>query len=296
MGDKSQIEWTDATWNPATGCTKVSPGCAHCYIERTPPFRVNHRRFDAKGAIPIQLHPERLTQPLRWERPRRVFVNSLSDLFHEDIPNEFIDQVFAAMALTPQHTYQILTKRPQRMQQYISDTSTRGIGLGHDVVTRIAEYANVAPAEIRKRWPLPNVWLGVTAENQRFAHERTAVLREVPAAVHFISYEPALELVAFDLRGIDWLICGGESGPGARPMHPEWARSARDQCVAAGVPFFFKQWGEWIPCWQRTADMDTRSCAAHYDGQTGLDVYRVGKKAAGRLLDGREWNEYPKGA
>src|SRR6185437_3945123 len=274
VSDKSHIEWTDATWNPATGCTKISPGCAHCYIERTPPFRVNHRRFDAKGHIPIHLHPERLTQPLHWKRPRRVFVNSLSDLFHEGIHDDFIDQVFAVMALTPQHTYQILTKRPERMRDYCESSERQNatgriadivmwIRRGRGDERPIAPLPHLAPGAIW--YPLANVWLGVTCENQHFADERIPLLLQTPAAVRFVSYEPALGPVNFrwvngwrdvisgkvEANGestsrIDWVICGGESGPGARPMHPEWARSVRDQCVAAGVPFFFKQWGEWI--------------------------------------------------
>src|SRR6185437_3769730 len=193
VSDKSHIEWTDATWNPATGCTKISPGCAHCYIERTPPFRVNHRRFDAKGCIPIQLHPYRLTQPLRWKRPRRVFVNSLSDLFHEDIPDEFIGAVLAIAAITPWHTYQILTKRPERMRNWLRVASKdpaetvsqfawailgeHGIDLDNFDATlcnyingynRIGkDDGNPLNGTVR-RWPLPNVWLGVTAENQHF--------------------------------------------------------------------------------------------------------------------------------
>jgi len=248
MGDKSTIEWTDATWNPATGCTKVSPGCAHCYIERTPPFRVNHRQFDAKGSIPIQLHPERLTQPLHWKRPRRVFVNSLSDLFHEDIPFDFIDRVFAVMALTPQHTYQILTKRPGRMREFV-------LRLWKDIslIQRVARemgHTFMFEGLSLLAWPLSNVWLGVTAENQHFADERIPLLLQTPAAVRFVSYEPALSELKLRWDWVsggkpkpklDWIIAGGESGPGARPMHPEWARSVLEQCQAAGVPFFMKQ-------------------------------------------------------
>src|SRR6185437_11495179 len=279
VSDKSHIEWTDATWNPATGCTKISPGCAHCYIERTPPFRVNHRRFDAKGPIPIHLHPERLTQPLHWKRPRRVFVNSLSDLFHEGIHDDFIDQVFAVMALTPQHTYQILTKRPERMRHYCESSERQNatgriadivmwIRRGRGDERPIAPLQHLAPGAIW--YPLANVWLGVTCENQHFADERIPLLLQTPAAVRFVSYEPALGPInlhelpipaEIDPRGflfsaltecddehfynrhakLNWVICGGESGPGARPMHPQWARSVRDQCVGAGVPFFMKQ-------------------------------------------------------
>ncbi len=314
MGDKSAIEWTDATWNPATGCTKVSPGCANCYIERTPPFRVKGRKFDAKGTTGILMHWERLGQPLRWKKPRHIFVNSLSDLFHEEIPNDFINYVFAAACLCPQHTFQILTKRPQRMRQYVSHELVREeIADAAKEVSRrnyrlpseeIFEAGPVARAWKIKAWPLPNVWLGVTVENQRFADERIPLLLQTPAAVRFVSYEPALGPVDFGkylerewvipqcMSGdgpersgpkLDWVICGGESGPGARPMHPDWARSVRDQCQAARVPFFFKQWGEWLPAMQDGDGKRVLNCSN--------DAIRCGKKAAGRILDGLEWNE-----
>src|SRR6185312_7832001 len=167
------------------------------YIERTPPFRVNHRRFDAKGCIPIQLHPDRLTQPLNWKRPRRVFVNSLSDLFHEDIPTEFIDRIFAVMALTPQHTYQILTKRPERMREYFYRSETRVMVIGNAILIGM-DFRECEDRDINSiAWPLPNVWLGVTAENQHFADERIPLLLQTPAAVRFVSYEPALGPVNF---------------------------------------------------------------------------------------------------
>ena len=299
MSDKSHIEWTDATWNPATGCTKISPGCAHCYIERTPPFRVNHRRFDAKGHIPIHLHPERLTQPLHWKRPRRVFVNSLSDLFHEDIPTEFIDRIFAVMALTPQHTYQILTKRPERMREYFYRSETRVMVIGNAILIGM-DFRECEDRDINSiAWPLPNVWLGVTAENQHFADERIPLLLQTPAAVRFVSYEPALGPInlhelpipaEIDPRGflfsaltecddehfynrhakLNWVICGGESGPGARPMHPQWARSVRDQCVGAGVPFFMKQIcerGRKVPFEKWLKDLQVRE----YPGETEVE-------------------------
>lgn len=269
MGDKSKIEWTDATWNPATGCTKVSPGCAHCYIERSPPFRTKHRQFDAKNSsTDVQLHPERLAIPLHWKRPRQIFVNSLSDLFHESIPFEFVDRVFAVMALCPQHAFQILTKRPERMYEYLSrDRAWDGpVNASFDM-----ERAGIIKPFVRDGsgawWPLKNVWLGVTCENQHFADERIPLLLQTPAAVRFISAEPLLGPVdlarylpngPFDFKcplntltgdnpggdevpGLDWVICGGESGPKARPMDLAWARETRDQCRAAGVPFFMKQ-------------------------------------------------------
>ncbi len=238
----TEIQWTDETWNPVTGCTKISPGCSHCYIERTPAFRIAGRKFD-KGHIPLRMHGDRLGQPLRWRKPRRIFVNSLSDLFHDDVSVTMIKAVWRTMAQTPQHTYQILTKRPSRMRALLEGWE-----------------------------PLPNVWLGVSVENQHFADERIPLLLQTPAAVRFISAEPLLGRV--DLSGfvpkrqpwkpyvecrhgydacpicdsnpapaLDWVIVGGESGPGARPFDVRWARSIVEQCRNADVPVFVKQLG-----------------------------------------------------
>lgn len=248
MGDKSGIEWTDASWNPVTGCTKVSPGCAHCYIESTPPFRMQGRRF-VKGDIPLVFYPDRLDRPLRWKRPRRIFVNSLSDLFHEAIPIEFLDEVFLTMARASQHTFQVLTKRPERMVDYIK---TRG------------QMFLLAAGKVREinmgaiHWPPANVWLGVSVENQRVADERIPLLLETPAAVRFLSCEPLLAALNLDVYlgptpededgapypgPLHWVILGGESGPGARPCDVGWVRSIRDQCRAASTPCFVKQLG-----------------------------------------------------
>ena len=287
MATKSKIEWTDATWNPVTGCAKISPGCTNCYAERMAyrfagcngyPERPHH--FD------VTLHPERLEQPLRWRKPRRVFVVSMGDLFHEDVPDDYIREVFWTMQRAGWHTFQVLTKRPRRMAAWFAKRQD-------------------APV-------LPNVWLGVTVEDQQRADERIPYLLECPAAVRFVSAEPLLGPI--DLRAwlgpvstwerLDWVICGGESGPGAQPMHPDWARALRDQCVSAGVPFFFKQWGAWhhdpqfAPVNPKKMYMDRHG--NFYSGTTderyrdGLLCFdRVGKKRAGRLLDGREWNEFP---
>ena len=265
LADHSKIQWTDATWNPTTGCTKVSPGCAKCYIVRTPAFRIPGRRF-VKGATGVRLHADRLDTPLHWRKPRRVFVNSLSDLFHEDVPDAFIDRVFAVMALAGQHTFQVLTKRPVRMRDYVTrlgrsvkplEAIAREMGF-----TFAFENLSLLP------WPIPNVWLGVSVENQHFADERIPLLLQTPAAVRFISAEPLLEGVdlhriqnpadkfhasalqrqhddnfyEFD-ASLDWVIVGGESGPGARPFDLAWARSILSQCRAAGVPVFVKQLG-----------------------------------------------------
>jgi protein gp37 len=234
LADRSAIEWTEATWNPVTGCTKVSPGCAHCYAEtfaerwRGVPGHPYEQGFD------LRLWPHRLEQPLKWKRPRVIFVNSMSDVFHPEIPFEFVEQIFAVMAEASHHTFQILTKRHERL----------------------AEVARELP------WP-SNVWMGVSIENKRWVC-RADYLRQVPAAVRFISGEPLLgRLERLNLTGIDWLIAGGESGHRARPVDPEWLRELRDLCTEEGVSFFFKQWGGRTP------------------------------KAGGRKLDGREWSQLP---
>jgi protein gp37 len=242
-----------------------------------------------------------LTQPLRWKSPRKIFVNSMGDLFHESIPDEWIDRVVAVMALSPQHTFQVLTKRADRMRQYLSDPETpRRIFLAADLISldnRLSgPFTNYdAKAGIVKK-PLPNVWLGVSTEDQRRYDERKDDLRNTPAAVRFFSMEPLLSGIKADYLA-DWVIVGGESGPGARPMHPDWARSLRDQCAEAGVPFFFKQHGEWIgtPDLQELPNGSGPGFGAYdhcaFDMQA--DAVRVGKKRAGRLLDGKEHNAFP---
>src|SRR5215471_4065711 len=283
MSTTTTIEWTrdsaggiGATWNPVTGCEKVSPGCAHCYAEvfaerfRGVPDHPYQQGFD------LRLWPDRLTLPLRWRRPRLIFVNSMSDLFHPEVPDQFIAQVFEVMVEAPQHTFQVLTKRHERLAQLAADLP----------------------------WP-PNVWMGVSIENRRFVH-RADHLRRVRSAVRFISAEPLLgPLDGLDLGGIHWLIAGGESGPGARPMHPDWARQLRDRCQESGVAFFFKQWGAHVPEDQldvplgRALAIDARGrpwtarSAAAVPGASLVRLRRVGKGRAGRLLDGQTWNEYP---
>ena len=238
MSDKSAIEWTDATWNPITGCTEVSPGCDHCYARtfaerwRGVPGHAYEQGFDLK------LWPERLSQPMRWKQPRRIFVNSMSDLFHKDVPDAFIRQVFFSMAQSPQHLFQVLTKRPERARRFFRE-------MGHG-------------------WAIPaHVWLGVSVESADYAW-RADMLREIPAAVRFLSLEPLLgHIPSIVMRDMDWVIAGGESGHGARPMDPEWVRDIRDDCAAMNIPFFFKQWGG------------------------------VRKKAAGRELDARTHDAFP---
>ena len=244
MGDRSQIEWTDATWNPVTGCDEVSAGCARCYAKR---FAERWRGIPGhpyEQGFDLRLWDDRLEQPLRWQRPRTIFVNSMSDLFHERVPEDFIQRVFEVMVAADRHRFQVLTKR-------------------HDWLAALAP---------RLPWP-SNVWMGVSVESAGWLR-RIDALRTVPAAVRFLSCEPLLSSLPLDrpgcLDGIDWVIAGGESGPGARPMRREWAQDVLNECRRAGIPFFFKQWGE--------HDRNGR---------------RVGKKRAGRQLEGREWNGMP---
>jgi len=253
MSEHSSIEWTDATWNPVTGCTKVSPGCKNCYAEtfaerfRGVPGHPYEQGFDLK------LWPGRLEWPLRWKSPRMIFVNSMSDLFQNGVPDEYIEKVFDAMEHASIHAFQLLTKRAERLAEW---TSRR--------------YSLKSQPD-KRLWP-SNVWAGVSVENQLYT-SRLIHLQRVPAFTRFLSIEPLLGPVTLsreELAGIHWVIVGGESGHGARPMDPEWARGVRDACRAAGVAFFFKQWG-----------------AHDMKGQ------RVGKKAAGRRLDGRTWDQMP---
>lgn len=264
MGDDTAIEWADATWNVATGCTKVSPGCAYCYISRTPPFRTARRRW-VRGDIPLVLHPDRLELPLRWTRPRDIFVNSLSDLWHPDMPDDLRYSMFRTMAHAPQHRFLILTKRPEAMCKEI-DLLTHGI---------VCSGPNDGRYGHAHSWPLPNVWLGITAENQAMLDERWKWLRRTPAAVRWISAEPLLAPLKLPRLGkIDWIVVGGESGgPLERrlvdragdptPQGLQRVRELRDQAGAVGIPFFFKQWGGPLA------------------------------KSSGRILDGRTWDDKP---
>lgn len=283
MGDGSGIEWTDATWNPLTGCEYASPGCLNCYAARQAAGRLKNQPAYAGLAVKpegkpaeftgeIRLLPERLDQPIRWRRPRRIFVNSMSDLFHPDVPDDFVRAVFWTMAEAPQHQFQVLTKRPQRMAKLL---------VSYDFWASVWESrSGETPCD------LPNVWLGTSIESDRYAF-RADHVRATPAAVRWLSLEPLLgPLPSLNLEGIDWVVVGGESGPGARPIHPEWVREIRDRCIAAGVAFHFKQWGEWHP----GGDPGERGTTV-VDGT--VRMARVGKKAAGRVLDGRTWDEYP---
>lgn len=364
MADGTKIEWTEATWNPITGCSLASPGCTNCYAMKLAGTRMkNHESrknltIDAKGGPvwngEVRLNEQWLDQPLRWNRSRMIFVCAHGDLFHESVPEEWIDRVFAVMALATQHTFQILTKRADRMQAYINKRAggyvlelSRGIKA---VGKRAIERAD-SPDRERPCWPLRNVWLGVSVEDQVRADERIPLLLDTPAAVRWISAEPLLgplKIRHYLMQGkhpgacgncgkghgfvrcpnyggisktrspyegapptctdfrrtdfaISWVVVGGESGPGARPMHPDWARSLRDQCAAAAVPFLFKQWGEYVPAGDHLeedtpANLRLRSgdrCHVFPDHQL---MACVGKKAAGRLLDGVQHDGYPEEA
>lgn len=234
MATQTAIEWTECTWNPVSGCTKISPGCAHCYAERMAKRLQAMGQYRYRNGFQVTLHPQAIREPYAWKKPRVVFVNSMSDLFHEDVPIEFIQEVFSVMNACPFHTFQVLTKRSQRL-------------------------ADVAPF---LEWT-DNIWMGVTVENNDYLG-RIHHLRQVDAHVRFLSLEPLLgPLEALTLDGIDWVIVGGESGPGARPMKKEWVLSIKTKCQQCHVPFFFKQWGGFS------------------------------KKKAGRLLNGRTWDQLP---
>jgi protein gp37 len=354
VADKTKIEWADATWNPIRArskvdgqagwfCEHVSEGCRNCYAERMNTWRGTGVEFKPgnRKRVELFLDSKMLAQPLRWRRPRMVFVCSMSDLFADFVPDEWIDRVFSRMGDSRQHKFQVLTKRPKRMREYLARFKPDGQGWvtpnggdGYESACPVAE----------KRWPLPNVWLGTSCEDQATADERIPHLLKTPAAIRFVSYEPALGPVDFTyitggyakwinaLEGywwsaecspifrnrtakLDWMIAGGESGPGARPAHPGWFRKVRDDCSRAGVAFLMKQWGEWaphkpVPGGDLGGDVRRgHVCTVHPTGQTEEQVFeatggrntipgtrymaRVGKKAAGRLLDGKTHDGFP---
>ena len=363
MADGTKIEWADSTWNIITGCSVVSAGCTNCYAMKLAGTRLQHHpsragltRESKAGPVwtgDVRFNEGWFTQPLQWKKPRRIFVCAHGDLFHESVPNEWIDKVFAVMALTPHHTYQVLTKRPDRLRKYISDPPTvrRVYELACDLaiwgklrVVLIAPgsdetKAPAGPRVFLDQWPLPNLWLGTSVEDQARADERIPLLVDTPAAVRWISAEPLLgsvdlkrwlvcascadevgaykneprPLTTFDVgycgnSRLNWVVVGGESGIGSRPMNPDWVRNIRNDCAAAGVAFFLKQWGDWIAAApdQTGYNEVLGSPVATIDGkiydaenviiwaQTGGLMARVGKKIAGRLLDGKQHDGYPK--
>jgi len=331
MADNTKIEWADATVNAVNGCSVVSPGCTNCYAMRLAGTRLKHHPSRASltqeskaGPVwtgEVRLNEEALLQPLKWKRPRRIFWNAHGDLFHDAVPDAWIDRVFAVAALTPQHTHMILTKRSKRMREYMSalvdtfhaspDSMDERFG---NLCVELTYSPCAAGAFEEVNWPLPNVWLGVSVEDQIRADERREDFRATPAAVKFVSYEPALGPV--DWVGwsfVDQIIGGGESGPKARPSHPQWFRGTRDWCAANGVAYFHKQNGEWAPAIPKPSETPGRYAMMardphgwSYENPVLLDHYprqftqfgsivleKVGKKRAGRLLDGAEHNGVP---
>lgn len=355
MSTKSGVEWTrtihadgtftpGTTWSPVTGCTKKSEGCRNCWAKQEVETRWSKNPnsvFFGRPFSDVRCHPDQLQQPIRQRKGRRIFVCPRGDLFHEDVPFEFIAAVFGAMAVASHQTFLLLTKRPERMLAFFdwldhesnrvpghsgpaSLCFTKLLALGENLPTQVG---TTDPATIN--WPLPNVQLGVSVEDQAAADERIPMLLKAPAAVRWLSMEPLLGAVDLQLldcmgslhRKIDWVVVGGESTPDARPMHPEWVRDLQDQCHHAHVPFFFKQWGEWLPISEmpdageslyepvpegqpgdatRRCKVETRAIAYdggdHWDGSTGYPSYltfKVGKRAAGHQLDGQVYHEIP---
>lgn len=353
MAETTHIEWTDATWNIVTGCSVVSPGCTNCYAMKLAGTRLQHHPSRAGLTTPskagpvwngqVRFNADWLTQPLHWTRPRMIFVAAHSDLFHEGVTDGQLDQIFEVMALAHWHTFQILTKRPERMRDYLAPLLPDGVSRARRTLN-----AGDGPTDPRfVSWPLPNVWLGVSVEDQARANERVPILLDTPAVVRWISAEPLLGAVNLTRvrigeptaqlgtphidalsgywrgledcpaahRKVDWVVAGGEGGPGARPMHPDWARQLRNQCADADVPFLFKQWGAWGPDDGPPADgpdriFDGRAPCAKWTGDgwahasdgyampiertdRGAWVYRLGKKATGRLLDGVQHDGFP---
>lgn len=345
MAENTKIEWCDATWNALRGCSRVSEGCRNCYAEGMA------ARFCGPGlwghgiANPVAagghwtgkvvLNEKALVKPLHWKKPRRIFVTSIGDPFHPRVTDDMLDRMFAVMAMCPQHIFQCLTKRPERMREYIN----RVLAESHSAtVKRFAQHLGDfawPKGWTGMDWPLPNVWIGTSVENQTAADERIPHLLATPAAVRFLSCEPLLGPVRLtnmdinrhiasrqmgriggywinaltgenddmgrpcpDVPRLDWIIAGGESGRKARPMHPDWVRSLRDQCAAAGVPFLFKQWGEWKHTPERAHFKEAyrepwKRQESGMDGVRPALMFRVGKKTAGRLLDGVEYNAFP---
>lgn len=321
MGATTRIEWTQATWNPVTGCTPCSSGCDHCYaaamaarFPQTHGYVYMSEAADPERGEPqsfgrVRFHPERLEQPLHWRRGRRVFVCSMGDLFHEDVPDEWIcavlDVIRACYARGYGHTFQILTKRPERMRDICRRVIFDPRGDGRVCLDEPgwSLFPQAGSGGLR------NVWLGVTVCNQAEADAKLPVLLDTPAVLRFVSIEPMLGPVNLERQlaagidrngepwgqrslGIDWVICGGETGPGARPMHPRWVRHLRDQCASVGLPFFFKSWGDWAPdclCHYRRPH---RSVPRPKPGPLGC-MFHCGKARSGRLLDGREWSCFP---
>jgi len=312
MGKTTGIEWCDSTWNPIRGCSRVSEGCRNCYAETVAArfsgigrpyhglayFKIlgegtPEERVEAKWTGEVRLIEKHLRDPLAWKTPARIFVNSMSDLFHPGVRDEWIASIFDVMARAPQHTYIVLTKRPDRMRDTLAAANDPAVSASFEQT-------------YGQPWPPSNWWFGVSVEDQKTAEYRLPILLQCRAAIRFISYEPALGPVDFAeavggqemFPAVDWLIVGGESGPRARPMHPQWARAARDLCAATGVKYFFKQWGEWMPV-GAAADKDGTLPNHGYmwaenPGGKPQAMVRLGKHKTGAHLDGVESKEYPR--
>lgn len=325
MAERTTIEWTESTWNPTRGCSRVSPGCVNCYAEGIAArfskpgqayaglatFQNKKPRWTGK----VDVIEDKLDEPLGWQEPRRIFVDSMSDLFHANVPTPVLDYVFAVMALCDRHTMQVLTKRVRRMMEY---TRSCAITCAADVL--VARVARIATAIAQRRvenvfspyfdvwledWPLPHIWLGASAEDQDTYDERRENLERTDARVIWWSLEPLLGPIDLNLwrskRLPDWIVCGGESGSMARAtLHPDYVRRIRDECVKFKVPFFFKQWGTWVSLEQNREKFDAHGPNFQHaflkDGTNALMVFKTGKTFAGRKLDGEEWSQYPKPA
>lgn len=335
----TKIQWCDESWNVVTGCTKISAGCKNCYAERMSKRLAGRYGYPKDDPFKVTFHPDKLDWPLRWRKPRKIFVCSMGDLFHDDtflLNSPFdtglnfslgsyiaytdypmLDAIFAVMERSLNHIFILLTKRPENMSRYFSAVQKRKLEYADKFKNCPTEEMRNSPAaqDAKKSAinPIPNhIWIGVTAENQQAADERIPILLQIPAAVRFISVEPMLSEINLEmaLEGfqplnpdlskkpspIQWIIVGGESGPGARPMHPDWVRSIRDQCQEAGVPFFFKQWGEWTPQGSSGKWMPVKGKKGGINDLPGYrkSMWRCGKKKAGRILDGQLWDEMPK--
>jgi protein gp37 len=316
MGKNTGIEWTDSTWNPIRGCSRVSEGCRNCYAESVAArfsgpgqayeglaeFNVigegkPEERVESRWTGAVRLIESHLEDPIRWKAPRKIFVNSMSDLFHDAVKDDWLVQIFAVMQACPQHTFQVLTKRPERMRDWINESNRDLVSLAGE---ELAGRRGWCHAHEDSNWPLRNVQLGVSIEDQESANHRLPILAQTSAAVRIVSYEPALGPVKFETAlpkqeercSLNWIICGGESGPRARPMDPEWARSARRFCSDYQIPFFFKQWGEWLPYDQLTEL--AQDCMSEWvKNDAEARAYRMGKHNAGAILDGVEWKEFP---
>jgi protein gp37 len=340
----TKIEWATKVWNPVTGCTPISAGCANCYAKRMANRLKGRHGYDAADPFKVTIHTEdKFLEPLKWRKPSNVFVCSMGDLFHKDVPTLEIDKVFAIAAISPKHNFMFLTKRPDRMATYFDTPAKKlaerwedviysmGISAGDDEIDTVASFLH---NRCGLGWPLKNIWLGVSVEDQKAADDRIHYLNEISAAVKFVSCEPLLSEINFEkslgeslkwhaggLKNcISWVISGGETGHNARPVHPDWVRSIKDQCEDNGVPFFFKGWGEFKPInidltgikpirqkgnpftfWENIKgdifeliDGDGEYLCAGDDHQLYQPIIKVGKKQSGDLLDGKQYHEFPK--